>query len=223
MPFCNLLRNLEKITLKTKLYSCTGVLCVLELLKWPVKSTAGWTGQSCLFRVCQKPWNLNTCNRWARSLTLCRHARVFEYARLSTELPACWVHIYLNSGFLRGSCTWCGDIDFQSFWAENIGDVIAHKEAFVCFEILAQNFKSAWKATKRKELWYVRTVLDNLYTIRRPRTAQRKLSFPILIHFKFNSYHLTVPANSLHVSSCNWKCQCALKGLTRTLTVLNFL
>ena len=64
VPFCNLLRNLEKITLKTKLYSCTGVLCVLELLKWPVKSTAGWTGQSCLYRVCQKPWNLKTCNRW---------------------------------------------------------------------------------------------------------------------------------------------------------------
>ena len=165
-------------------------------------------------------WRLATDG--ARSLTLCRHARVFEYARLSTELPACWVHIYLNSGFLRGSCTWCGDIDFQSFWAENIGDVIAHKEAFVCFEILAQNFKSAWKATKRKELWYFRTVLDNLYTIRRPRTAQRKLSFPILIHFKFNSYHLTVPANSLHVSSCNWKCQCALKGWIRTLTVSNF-
>ena len=112
VPFCNLLRNLEKITLKTKLYSCTGVLCVLELLKWPVKSTAGWPGQSCLYSVCQKPWNLKTCNRWARSLTLCRHARVFEYARLSTELPSCWVYIYLNSRFLRGSCTWCVDIDF---------------------------------------------------------------------------------------------------------------
>ena len=60
-------------------------------------------------------WRLATDG--ARSLTLCRHARVFEYARLSTELPACWVHIYINSGFLRGSCTWFSKfLGWEHWW-----------------------------------------------------------------------------------------------------------
>ena len=87
----------------------------------------------------------------ARSLALCRHDYLFQHESLSTELPSCWVHILIQD-FFAAAVLGVETLIFKVTGLNNIGDVIAHKETFVRFEILAQKFKKCMNSNQAKRV-----------------------------------------------------------------------